>query len=164
MIIAAVALLLVQQGAPSTTWGEAAPAEPAVPATMAVDLPDWARADPFAYERARCSPLVRGETPLEVCQAETRFILAAALGAALPAALRPSGAPDDCQMMRGASGGSAYAVQCGARPRDALIAPVPQEQDCRPRPDPRGGFDTGCRPVSPARDDAEGLKIKLWGD
>ncbi len=163
MIIAAVALLLVQQVAPSITWQEAPAAAPTTPAAI-VDLPDWARADPFAYERARCSPLVRGDTPLETCQAETRFILAAALGDDLPAALRPTGAPDDCQMMREASGGSAYAVQCGARPRDAIAAPVLQEQDCRPRPDQRGGFSAECRPVTPSRDDEEGLKIKLWSD
>jgi hypothetical protein len=163
MIIATVALLLVQQVAPSITWQDAAPVEPAAP-VAAIDLPDWARADPFAYERARCSPLVRGETPLETCQAETRFILARALGDTLPAALRPTGAPDDCQMMREASGGSAYAIQCGAPPRDAIAAPVLQEQDCRPRPDQRGGFSTACRPTNPARDDEEGLKLKLWGE
>lgn len=164
MIIAAVALLLFQQVAPSVTWQEAEPAQAAAHATPPVDLPEWARADPFAYERARCSPLVRGETPLEACQAETRLTLAAALGDALPDALRPAGAPEDCQMMREASGGSAYAVQCGARPRDAIAAPVLQEQDCRPRPDQRGGFSTSCRPTNPARGDDEGLKIKLWGD
>ena len=105
MIIAAVALLLVQQTVPSVTWQEAEPAPAVAPATPSIDLPDWARADPFAYERARCSPLVRGETPLETCQAETRLTLAAALGDALPEALRPAGAPEDCQMMREASGG-----------------------------------------------------------
>ena len=164
MIVATVAFMLIEQVAPSVTWQEAEPAPAATPATPSVDLPDWARADPFAYERARCSPLVRGETPLETCQAETRFILAGALGDALPAALRPTGAPDDCQMMREASGGSAYAIQCGARPRDAIAAPVLQEQDCRPRPDQRGGFSTACRPTNPTRDDEEGLKLKLWGD
>ena len=160
MIIAAVALLLVQQVAPAVTWQEAEPAPTVAPATPSIDLPDWAR----AYERAQCSPLVCGETSLETCQAETRLTLAAALGDALPDALRPAGAPEDCQMMREASGGSAYAVQCGARPRDAIAAPVLQEQDCRPRPDQHGGFSTTCRPTNPARDDDEGLKIKLWGD
>lgn len=164
MIIVAVALVVVQQVAPSVRWQEAKPAPAVTSAAPSVDLPDWARADPFAYERARCSPLVRGETPLETCQAETRLTLAAALGDALPDALRPPGAPEDCQMIREASGGSAYAVQCGARPRDAIAAPVLQEQDCRPRPDQRGGFSTTCRPTNAARDDDEGLKIKLWGD
>lgn len=164
MIVVAVALLLVQQVAPSVTWQEPEPEPPAPAVAPSVDLPDWARADPFAYERSRCSPLMRGETPLETCQAETRLTLAAALGDALPDALRPVGEPEDCQMMREASGGSAYAVRCGAPRRDAIAAPVLQEQDCRPRPDQRGGFSTTCRPVNPARDDEEGLKIKLWGD
>ena len=59
MIAAVFAVLLMQQPA----------------ASSAGPLPEWAKADPFAFERARCSALVRGETPLNVCQAEVRRLL-----------------------------------------------------------------------------------------
>jgi len=165
MLVHAVIVALLQQ-TPSVVWQDAAPvpeaAEPA-PAAAAVEIPDWARADPFAYERSRCSPLVRGDASLETCQAQTRAALAAALGDDLPAALRPSGSADDCQMMREAAGGSAYAVQCGPQRRDAAVARPLQEQDCRPRPDSRGGFSSECRPVVQGQEQ-EGLRLKLWGD
>ena len=53
-------------------------------------LPQWARDDPFAWERARCHPQIRGETPLESCQFRVRQQLMAELGDGLPAALRPT--------------------------------------------------------------------------
>lgn len=165
MLIHALIVALLQQ-TPSVVWQDAAPpaaAEAPAATAPAVDIPDWARADPFAYERSRCSPLVRGDTPLETCQAETRARLAAAMGDDLPAALRPSGSPDDCQMMREAGGGSAYAVQCGDQRRDAAPSRPLQEQDCRPRPDGRGGFTSQCRPVVEGQE-KEGLSLRLWGD
>lgn len=163
MIVAAVAVLLVQS---AVVWET--PPEAAAPAPVAeqpvVQVPEWARSDPFAYERARCSPLVRGDKPLETCQAETRAMLAAALGDDLPDALRPAGADGDCQMMRESSGGSAYALQCGPQRRDAPVASQLQEQDCRSRPDRRGGFTSECRPVVEPGEKKDGLRLRLWGD
>ena len=43
-------------------------------------LPQWARDDPFAWERARCHPQIRGDTPLESCQFRVRQQLVAELG------------------------------------------------------------------------------------
>lgn len=163
MIAAAFSLILLQQAAPAVVWEAPAvePAEAAAPQSAAHNVPDWGLADPFGYERARCSPLVRGTKPLDVCQAEVRGQLALALGADLPEALRPAGMADNCEMTREAAGGSAYALQC-ARPSRAPETPrAPQEMDCRPRP-VEGGFTSECRPVDgPAN---KGVSLKLWGD
>lgn len=160
-----LALALMQQTAPAVVWDQPAPAAevaPAPPAAATSSLPAWALADPFAYERARCSPMVRGDTPLETCQAETRAQLALALGDALPDALKPVGAPDDCRMAREAAGGFVYARQCGPQQRSGAALTQPVEQDCRPRPARGGGFTSECRPVS--GQEGEGLKLRLWGD
>lgn len=157
--------LLLQQTAPAIVWDQPAPAvEPAPVAAVATasSLPEWARTDPFAYERARCSPMVRGDTPLETCQAETRAELALALGDALPDALKPASMPDDCRMTREAGGGSPYARQCGPQQRTGAPLATPVEQDCRTRPARGGGFTSECRPTS--RQEGEGLTIRLGGD
>jgi len=161
----ALALALMQQAAPAVVWDQPAPtaetASAPLPPTTA-SLPDWALADPYAYERAHCSPMVRGAAPLETCQAEARAQLAAALGDDLPDALKPVGAPDDCRMAREAGGGSAYAQQCGPQQRSGSALTQPAEQDCRPRPARGGGFTSECRPAS--GQEGEGLKLRLWGD
>jgi len=167
----ALALLTMQQTAPTVVWDQPAPVTaeaatdtPVLPTSTLPDstLPDWALADPFAYERAHCSAMVRGDTPLEACQAEARAQLAAALGAAMPDALKPVGMPDDCRMAREAGGGSAYAQQCGPQQRAGAAPTPPSEQDCRPRPARGGGFTSECRPT-PGQE-GEGLKLRLWGD
>ncbi|MFA4939537.1 hypothetical protein [Brevundimonas sp.] len=109
MIAAAFALLLFQQPAPTVVCETAAP-EPVVetPATPAQhSVPAWGLADPFGFERARCSPLVRGAKLMETCQTEVREQLALAMGPDLPEALRPSGMAGDCQMIQANAGGSA---------------------------------------------------------
>ncbi|HZW15340.1 MAG TPA: hypothetical protein VFF66_03690 [Brevundimonas sp.] len=69
MIVAVVAAVLSQQAA--------------------FTLPEEARADPFGYERAECSPLIRDRTEtLEACQLRVRRTLSVALGDALPDALK----------------------------------------------------------------------------
>lgn len=164
MIAAALFLLLtMQQPAPTVVWEAPAPeAEtPAASAPVQHSVPDWGVADPFGYERARCSPLVRGEKTVETCQAEVRTQLALALGDRLPDGLRPAGMADDCEMAQAQSGGSAYVLQCGARSRPATASSLPQEMECRSRPE-GGGFTSECRPVNaPA---SKGLSLKLWGD
>ncbi len=167
MLIAALAYLVIQPAATAVVWeqppaaieassGASGEATPERPATT---LPDWALADPFGYERARCNPMVRGAKTLEACQAETRIALATALGDDLPDALRPPGMAGDCQMIQAAGGGSAYALQCGSQSRSASTSTVPQEMDCRPRPE-RGGFSSECRPL---HQEEKGLKLRLWG-
>jgi hypothetical protein len=160
-MIAAFALLMLQQAAPTVVW-DAPPPVAAAPVVAAVhNVPDWGRADPFGFERARCSPLVRGDKSMEACQAEVREQLALALGSDLPEALRPAGMAGDCQMIRAEAGGSTYAVRCGPQSR-AAAAPSPlREMDCRPRPS-RGGFSSECQPVDTAED--KGLSITLRRD
>jgi hypothetical protein len=165
MIAAAVAtLFLMQQPAPTIVWETPAPEVPAeAPAPAPHNVPDWGVADPFGFERARCNPVIRGDKPLDVCQAEVRTQLALALGDKLPDALRPVGMADNCQMRRNEADGSAYAVLCTPPPRSSITSSVPQEMDCRSRPDRNGGgFTSECRPVSGAEE--KGASIKLWGN
>ncbi|QCQ98260.1 hypothetical protein [Brevundimonas sp. SGAir0440] len=163
MNAAAFALLILQQTAP-TVVGDA-PAPEAVVETPAPppahNVPAWGLADPFGFERARCSPLVRGEASMAECQTEVREQLAIAMGPDLPEALRPSGMAGDCQMIRASAGGSDYAVQCGPQSRVAAAPSNLREMDCRPRP-VQGGFSSECRPVDGA--DKKGPSLTLWGD
>jgi len=162
MIAAALASILLQQTASSVVWETPEPAPTAAAVAPAVEhtVPAWGLADPFGYERARCSPLVRGAKPLETCQSEVREQLALALGADLPEALRPAGMAGDCEMIQGGGGGSPYALQCGPRSSNGVASPLPQEMDCRPRP-VEGGFSSECRPVDATA--KKGLSLKLWG-
>lgn len=172
-MIAAILALMLQQTAPlsATTgqvvWETPPPVEAAEP-VASVDLPpipDSARADPYGYERAECSPLIRSrEESLEACQSRIRVILAAHLGAALPAGLTPVGAPDEC---RQAAAGDRYALQCGAPARPDRPTAVLEERNCetRPRAQPQGGvaWTEECRPASGRREDDGGLRLRLGG-
>ena len=163
MIAAAFALILFQQPVPSVVWEASAP-DPVVetPApTVQHSVPAWGLADPFGFERARCSPLVRGAKSMETCQTEVREQLALAMGPDLPDALRPSGMAGDCQMIQANASGSAYAVQCGPQSRAASAPSALREMDCRPRP-VEGGFSSECRPVDTT--ESKGVSITLWGD
>lgn len=165
MIAAAFAtLFLMQQPASTIVWETPAP-EPAADApapTPQHNVPDWGVADPFGYERARCNPVIRGDKPLDVCQAEVRSQLALALGDKLPDSLRPVGMTDSCQMRRNEADGSSYAVLCATPSRPAAISSVPQETDCRSRPDRNGGgFTSECRPLNAPED--KGATLRLWG-
>mgnify|MGYP003652598415 FL=1 len=123
-------------------------------------MPEWGLADPFGYERARCSPQLRGARTLEDCQAKVRGQLALALGEDLPDALRPVGMAGDCQMTQATERGSPYGLQCGPQSRTPAASSTPQEMDCRPRP-VEGGFSSECRPVDEAKN--KGLSLRLWG-
>ena len=168
MLIALVSVLLLQQtpAQPTIVWST--PVEPVVeaPAARPPAIPDWARADPFGYERSECSPLIRKATESQdACQARVRVALAANLGEALPDGLKPSGAPETC---RQEAAGDRYALQCGtpARP-DRPVTPS-SERTCETRPEaqPGGGvvWQETCRPAdgsAPARD---GLRVRLGQD
>lgn len=163
--------VMLQQAVPvapgQVVWETPAPVEP-VAAVLAADLPplpESARADPWGYERAECSPLIRsGQESLEACQARVRVVLAAHLGDALPAGLAPAGAPDEC---RQAAAGDRYALQCGAPPRAGRPTAVLEERTCetRPRAQAQGGvaWTEECRPAGGGRRAEEGLTLRLGG-
>lgn len=168
-MLAVVFAMMLQQAAASAgqvVWEEPAPPPPAVAPVEIPAIPDSARADPYGYERAECSPLIRKSTEtLQACQARVRIALAANLGDALPPGLAPAGAPDDC---RQEAAGDRYALQCGAPDRPARPLVTPQEQTCesRPRARPEGGvaWTEECRPADGRAPTQEGLKIRLGGD
>ena len=171
MLAVAFAVML-QQTAPlpaatgQVVWETPVPVEAVQPA--AVDLPpipDSARTDPWGYERAECSPLIRSRAEtLEACQARVRVTLAAHLGAALPAGLAPAGALDAC---RQEAAGDRYALQCGAPARADRPTAVLEERNCetRPRAQAQGGvaWTEECRPASGRRED-DGLRIRVGGN
>lgn len=123
-------------------------------APQATPLPAWALTNPFGYERAQCSPLVREEEALEACQGRVRRQLAEALGEDLPPALRPA-TVENCRPADAGGG-----VICGPERRAARSdAPVLVEQECSNRPTPEG-FSSECRPVS-QRESRGGLSLRL---
>ena len=142
-------------------WSEPAPVVAEAPAAPPPSLPAWALADPFGWERAQCSPMIRKDATLEACQSRVRTDLAANLGDALPAALRPT-AVQDCRRTE-----DGYAVDCGAPERPGRASPVLREQDCGTRMvrQREGGaaFTSDCRPVAVEERD-EGLRIRLGGN
>ncbi|HEV7353825.1 MAG TPA: hypothetical protein VGN74_11930 [Brevundimonas sp.] len=137
MLAPLFALALIQTAAPEAT-----------------PLPAWALTNPFGYERAQCSPLVRGEEALEACQGRVRRQLAEALGEDLPPALRPA-TVENCRPADAGGG-----VICGPERRSARAdAPVLVEQECSNRPTPEG-FSSECRPVN-QRESRGGLSLRL---
>ncbi|NJC40107.1 hypothetical protein GGQ87_000365 [Brevundimonas alba] len=169
MLAAAVAALLLQQAAAGqVVWQGPPPTEPvAVSAPAdAPAIPDWARADPYGYERSECSPLLRAANEsMEACQARVRAALAANLGDALPAGLATANAADQC---RQAAAGDRYALQCGAPSRSGPAATQLVERACetRPRAQPQGGvaWTEECRPADGSKPAEEGLTFRLGGN
>lgn len=128
-------------------------------------LPQWARDDPFAWERARCHPQIRGDTPLESCQFRVRQRLALELGDQLPEALRPTSELQACAYAQAEAG---FAVQCD-QPREVRGPSTPQLREqarcsTRPRARPDGGviWEEVCDPSS-TRGEDNGLRINLSG-
>ena len=157
----AAAVLLMQQAAPGpVVW--ATPVAPVVeaPAPVAPALPEAARADPYGYERAECSPYVRASSESqEDCQQRVRLALAADLGEALPAGLRP-----DANRCRPEPGADGFAVNCGIS-RAVPAAPELQARSCQTRPValPNGGvtYEETC--TNDGRRSEDGLRINLGG-
>lgn len=166
MLTAAVlsALMLQQAATGPVVWATPMDPVPVVAPVAAPPVPDWARADPYGYERSECSPLIRAASEsMEVCQSRVRFALAANLGDALPAGLRPAGSLDNC---RQEAAGDRYAVQCGAPARTVPGAPDLRDKVCTTRPS--GTRDGGMTyreecmvGGEPVRD--QGLRINLGG-
>jgi len=165
-MLALVAALFLQQAAPGqVVWQEPAPPEPVIaPTPAAPALPDWARADPYGYERSECSPLIRkADESLEACQSRVRTALALDLGADLPPGLAGGDAAEQC---RQEAAGDRYALQCGAPGRSAPAGPDMRARECttRPRSDGEGrmSFEEVCT-VNGEDVRDEGLRIRLGG-
>lgn len=167
MLVTALAVLVFQQVPGAVVWDprpelpietEAAP--PATPT-----LPEWAIADPFAWERSQCSSLVRGPVSLGACQARVRTELAANLGDALPDALRPIGLEGECLPTDNETTG--FAVSCAPQRRERALVATPQEQVCENRPQRTSkgvvSWVETCRPAGGSSDSGDGLKLRLFG-
>ncbi|MBU4039176.1 MAG: hypothetical protein KJ690_02865 [Alphaproteobacteria bacterium] len=167
MLAVVFAAMLQQQAATAqVVWETPAPppAQAAAPAE-APDIPDYARTDPYGYERAECSPLVRrSEETMEACQQRVRAALAANLGPALPAGLAPGDAAEHC---RQEADGDRYALQCGAPSRSVPAGPDLRVRSCttRPRATEKGAvtYEETCTVGGEDVRD-EGLRIRLGGE
>lgn len=167
-MLALVAAVILQQAAPGqVVWQEPAPPEPMIaPAPAAPALPDWARTDPYGYERSECSPLIRkANESLEACQARVRTALALDLGADLPPGLAGGDPAEQC---RQEAAGDRYALQCGAPSRSAPGGPRLVDRTCetRPRVQAEGGvvWTEECRPADGSEPAEDGLRIRLGGE
>jgi len=168
-MLALVAAVILQQAATGqVVWQTPAPPEPVVVETPAAvpTIPDWARADPYGYERSECSPLVRSaDESMEACQARVRGALAANLGDALPVGLAAANAGDQC---RQEAAGDRYALQCGAPSRSGPETARLVDRTCetRPRAQREGGviWTEECRPADGSEPAEEGLRIRLGGN
>ncbi len=158
LMILALTVVLQQVAVVWETPPPAAEVSPS-PALLAPDLPAWALADPFGWERAQCSPLLRGAISMEDCQSKVRTELSAALGDRLPAGLRPPGEPVPCLATPDDTG--AYPVQCGLPERAAARTVTPRIADCRTRPTRQGGAVAFVTECEPEEDEARGLTFKL---
>lgn len=167
MLALFAAVILQQAAAGQAVWQEPAPpAAPSIVETPAAPaLPDWARADPYGYERSECSPLMRkANESLEACQARVRTALALDLGGALPPGM--AGA-DPAERCRQEAAGDRYALQCGAPSRAGVSTPRLVDRTCetRPRAQREGGvlWVEECRPADGSEPPEEGLSFRLGG-
>lgn len=166
-MLAVIAAVILQQAAPGQiVWQDPPPPAPVVAETPAAPaLPDWARADPYGYERSECSPLLRkANETLEACQTRVRAALALDLGGALPPGLAGGDPSDAC---RQEAAGDRYALQCAPPGRSVPSGPDMRARDCttRPRSDAQGRmtFEEVCT-VNGEDVRGEGLRIRLGGD
>lgn len=160
------AMLQHQAATVQVVWETpASPPAQAVAPADAPAIPDYARTDPYGYERAECSPLVRrSEETMEACQQRVRAALAANLGPALPAGLAPGDAAEHC---RQEADGDRYALQCGAPARSVPAGPDLRVRSCttRPRATENGAvtYEETCT-VGGEEVRDEGLRIRLGGE
>lgn len=170
-MIAVVFAILLQQATPGpapqgqVVW--TTPIAPPVEAPVApvALLPDAARADPYGYERAECSPYVRASNEtLEACQFRVRTVLAAGLGEALPDGLRPAAESERCRPDPQTGG---FALDCNDA-RTVPAGPDLADRRCETRPTrlPQGGvsYTENCLSARPGESESQGLRLKLSGD
>ena len=167
MLVAAVIALVLQQTPGGVVWDPRPdlPIEAEQSPAAAPTLPDWAIADPFAWERSQCSSLVRGPVSLGSCQARVRTELAANLGDALPDALKPTALEGECLPTDNAATG--FAVSCAPQRRERAVVSPPQAQVCENRPQRTGNGTVSwaetCRPAAGSASSEDGLKLRLFG-
>lgn len=176
MLTAVVAALMLQQAAGMISWNpppaadaempaEATEAAPPPAAPREPDLPGWALSDPFSWERSQCSPMIRREASMELCQARVRTQLAAVLGDRLPPGLQPSGVEGCRQVSNGAGG---YELTCAPPRREMASGTAPVAEVCEERPTATGSggvnFERRCTPATGPAPDRAGLTFKLGGD
>ena len=170
-MIAVVFAIILQQAAPNASapgqvqW--TTPIAPPVqaPAAPRPALPEAARADPYGYERAECSPYVRPSSEtLEACQFRIRSALAADLGAGLPDGLKPAADREQCRPDPQTGG---FALNCNSA-RSVPAGPDLTERRCETRPTrlPQGGvaYTENCTSTRPGEEESQGLRIRLGGD
>lgn len=171
-MIAVFFAVLLQQAAP-TTIGQGqvvwtTPMTPPVEASAAPRpvLPEAARADPYGYERAECSPYVRASSETqEACQFRIRTALAAGLGEALPDGLKPAAESDRCRPDPQTGG---YGLNCNAA-RTVPAGPLLTDRRCETRPtaSAQGGviYTETCTTGRPGEQERDrGLRLRLGGD
>lgn len=157
-MLAVVFALLVQQAAPGAViWETPAPVPVARPAPAAgPSLPASALADPYGYERAQCSPLIRSPSEsMEACQGRVRAAFAVQANAEEPRECRQETA------------GDRYALNCGSPSRPDRPATAMSERVCETRPQARPGggvaWEETCRADGRPAEQG-GLKFRLGGD
>ena len=119
MIAALMGLMLSMAQDPTIVWSAEEPAPTPTPvsqpiAAPIVDIPEWGRNDPYAWERAQCSPLLRGDEVLAACQSRVRIALDAALGADTPAGLAVRPGDLECSQMAARGDSQTYDLACGS--------------------------------------------------
>lgn len=167
MLTAVVLALILQQAQPGhVVWSTPAPAPVETPAAPPPPIPDWARADPFGYERSECSPLIRSQVEtMEACQSRVRTALAANLGSALPAGLAPSAVnTENCRQV--ATDDGRYDMRCSTPVRAGQADTAPLERQCQRRrvtlPGGGSSFEEVCEPSR--SDEQDGLRFRIGGD
>lgn len=165
-MLAIVFAVLLQQAVPGqVVWTTPITPPAEAPVASRPALPEAARADPYGYERAECSPYVRASSEtLEACQFRVRTALAAGLGDATPAGLRPSAESARCRPEPGADG---FAVDCSIA-RSVPAGPDLADRRCETRATrlPQGGvaYTENCASTRPGESASQALSIKLFGD
>lgn len=171
-MIAVVFAVLLQQTAPDpavqgqVVWTTPITAPAEVPAPPPPILPEAARADPYGYERAECSPYVRASSEtLEACQYRVRTVLASGLGEALPDGLKPAVEAERCRPDPRTGG---FALDCNAA-RTVPAGPQLTDRRCETRPtaSARGGviYTETCTTGRPGEQERErGLRLRLGGN
>lgn len=177
MLTAVFAALMLQQAAGMISWSPPPAADAPMPpeasessapraaAPREPELPGWALADPFSWERSQCSPMIRKEASMELCQARVRTQLAAALGDRLPPGLQPSGV-EGCRQVSNGQGG--YELTCAPPQRQTASStgtPAPEVCEERPTATGSGGvnFERRCAPAT-GQTQRDGLSFRIGGD
>ncbi|MBB5746622.1 hypothetical protein GGR13_002226 [Brevundimonas variabilis] len=149
MLVVALVAFVLQQTSGGVVWDPQPDLRPDAepPRAAAPTLPDWAIADPFAWERSQCSSLVRGAVSLGACQARVRTELAANLGDALPPALKPTGLEGECLPTDNAATG--FAVSCAPQRRERAVVFAPRSACVKTVPSaPAKVWSPGSRPAA----------------